>query len=172
MIGALLAGIGAALLAGRLDANAFGAIQLIQPVFQAPAWSLAAAIELVIPLAITALVVQNGQGIAVLRAVGHQPPVNAITAACGIGAMLSATVGSVCTCLTGPTNAIISSSGARERHYSAGIVTGLLALMFGLLAPTFTRFLLNAPQAFIMTLAGLAMLKILQSAFVTCFQAR
>ena len=39
---------------------------------------LAAMVELVVPLAITVLVVQNGQGIAVLQAAGHKPPVNAI----------------------------------------------------------------------------------------------
>jgi benzoate membrane transport protein len=49
---------------------------------------------------------------------------------------------------------------------------GLLALVFGLLAPTFTRFLLDAPAAFVMTLAGLALLKILQAAFSTCFGDR
>ncbi len=170
LIGALLVGAGFALLGGRFDSATFATLEIIEPVIQAPAWSLAAAIELVVPLAITVLVVQNGQGIAVLRAVGHQPPVNAITAACGIGAMVSAAFGGVCTCLTGPTNAIISSSGQPERHYTAGIFVGLLAIVFGLLAPTFTRFLLDAPEAFVMTLAGLAMLKILQAAFTTCFR--
>ena len=34
--------------------------------------------ELVVPLAITVLVVQNGQGIAVLTAAGHDPPVDSI----------------------------------------------------------------------------------------------
>ena len=172
LIGALLVGVGAALIGGRFDAGTFTAIEVIEPVLQTPAWSLAAAIELVVPLAITVLVVQNGQGIAVLRAVGHQPPVNAITTACGLGSLASAVVGGVCSCLTGPTNAIISSSGERERHYTAGIFVGLLALLFGLLAPTFTRFLLDAPEAFVMTLAGLAMLKILQAAFTTCFSDR
>jgi len=170
LIGALLVGAGAALLGGRFDSATFATLEIIEPVIQAPTFSLAAAIELVVPLAITVLVVQNGQGIAVLRAVGHQPPINAITAACGIGTMISAAFGGVCTCLTGPTNAIISSSGKRERHYTAGIFVGLLALAFGLLAPTFTRFLLDAPEAFVMTLAGLAMLKILQAAFKTCFR--
>jgi len=169
LIGALLVGAGAALLGGRFDSATFATLEIIEPVIQAPVFSLAAAIELVVPLAITVLVVQNGQGIAVLRAVGHQPPINAITAACGIGTMISAAFGGVCTCLTGPTNAIISSSGKRERHYTAGIFVGLLALAFGLLAPTFTRFLLDAPEAFVATLAGLAMLKILQAAFKTCF---
>ena len=111
-------------------------------------------IELVVPLAITVLVVQNGQGFAVLKAAGHQPPVDAVTVACGVGAMLSAVVGSVSTCLTGPTNAIITSSGERSRHYTAGIFTGLLAVVFGLLSPAFTRLMLNAPKAFIMALAG------------------
>ena len=172
LIGALLVGVGAALLGGRFDAGTFSRLEFIEPIIQAPAWSLAAAIELVVPLAITVLVVQNGQGIAVLRAVGHAPPVNAITGACGLGSLAAAVFGGVCSCLTGPTNAIVSSSGERERHYTAGIFVGLLALAFGLLAPTFTRFLLDAPEAFVATLAGLALLKILQAAFTTCFRDR
>jgi len=172
LIGALLVGIGAALFGGRFEAGTFATLDFIEPVIQAPAWSFAAAIELVVPLAITVLVVQNGQGIAVLRAVGHRPPINAITAACGIGSIIGAIFGGVSSCLTGPTNAIVSSSGERARHYTAGIFVGLLALVFGLLAPTFTRFLLNAPEALVMTLAGLALLKILQAAFATCFGDR
>jgi len=172
LIGALLAGALAIALLGRFDTATLGAIELARPLWQAPAWSWAAMVELVIPLAITVLVVQNGQGIAVLRAVGHEPPVNAITVACGVGALVSAAVGAVSSCLTGPTNAIISSSGEKSRHYSAGIVTGLLALGFGLLAPACTRLMLHAPKAFIMALAGLAMLRVLQAAFVTSFKDR
>lgn len=172
LIGALLVGVGAALIGDRFDAGTFATLEFIEPVIQVPAWSLGAMIELVVPLAITVLVVQNGQGVAVLRAVGHQPPVNAITAACGIGSLIGAVFGGVSTCLTGPTNAIVSSSGEPGRHYTAGIFVGLLALVFGLLAPTFTRFLLDAPEAFVMTLAGLALLKILQAAFTTCFSGR
>ena len=172
LIGALLIGIASALAGDRFDAATFSTLEVIEPLILAPTWSLAAAIELVVPLAITVLVVQNGQGIAVLRAVGHQPPVNAITAACGAGSLVAAVFGGVSSCLTGPTNAIVSSSGENRRHYTAGIFVGLLALLFGLLAPTFTRFLLDAPEAFVMTLAGLAMLKILQTAFTTCFGER
>src|SRR5213075_1403266 len=84
----------------------------------------------------------------------------------------SAVVGSVSTCLTGPTNAIITSSGERSRHYTAGIFTGLLAVVFGLMAPAFTRLMLHAPKAFIMALAGLAMLRVLEAAFVTSFKDR
>lgn len=172
LIGALLVGVGAALFGDRFDSSTFTTLEIIQPLIHMPVWSLNAAIELVVPLTITVLAAQNGQGIAILRAAGHQPPVNAITAACGVGSLIAAVFGGVSTCLTGPTNAIVSSSGEKSRHYTGGIFVGLLALMFGLLAPTFTRFLLDAPEAFVMTLAGLALLKILQAAFTTCFSAR
>ena len=172
LIGALLIGALMAVVTGRFNASSLGAVELVRPVIHAPVWSWGAMIELVVPLAITVLVVQNGQGIAVLKAAGHEPPVDAITVACGVGAMASAVVGSVSTCLTGPTNAIITSSGERSRHYTAGIFCGVLAVVFGLLSPAFTRLMLNAPKAFIMALAGLAMLRILQAAFVTSFKDR
>jgi benzoate membrane transport protein len=116
--------------------------------------------------------VQNGQGFAVLDAAGHKPPINAITVACGAGSMLAALVGTVSTCLTGPVNAIISASGERHRHYTAGIAVGVLALAFGLFAPVFTRLLLATPPAFIAALAGLAMLRVLQTAFNVSFRER
>jgi len=103
-------------------------------------------VELVVPLAITVLVVQNGQGITVLRSAGHSPPVDAIAAACGAGAIVTAIVGSVSTCLTGPVNAIISSSEKGRRHYTAAIFVGVLALAFGLFAPFFTRLMLATPK--------------------------
>lgn len=169
IIGALLVGALAVIVFGRFDASVPMQLELIRPVVQMPAWSAAAMVELVVPLAITVLVVQNGQGFAVLRAAGHNPPVNAVTVACGVGSAVAALVGAVSTCLTGPTNAIITGSGERERQYVAGIVVGGLAILFGLLAPTFTRLLLNAPKSFVAALAGLAMLRVLQTAFVTAF---
>ena len=45
----------------------------------------------------------------------------------------------------------------------------VFALLFGLLAPFFTRLLLATPWTFIATLAGLAMLRVLQTAFTVSF---
>ena len=45
-------------------------------------------------------------------------------------------------------------------------------MVFGLLAPLFTRLMLATPSAFIAVLAGLAMLRVLQAAFVTAFSSR
>ena len=172
MIGTLLVGAIVAAVLGRIDTAAIGSIELVRPVAQMPVWSWSAMLELVLPLAITVLVVQNGQGFAVLTAAGHKPPIDAITVACGVGSMVSAMVGSVSTCLTGPSNAILVSTGKRPRHYIAGITCGLLSILFGLFAPAFTRLLLNAPKAFIAVLAGLALLRVLQAAFNTGFKDR
>jgi benzoate membrane transport protein len=172
LIGALAVGAVLVVALGRVDPAAIQALGVVRPNLHVPAFSWRALVELVVPLAITVLVVQNGQGIAVLRAAGHQPPVNAVTVACGAGSIVAAFVGTVSTCLTGPTNALISSSGERARHYTAGIFVGLLALVFGLLSPTFTGLLLAMPRAFIAALAGLAMLRVLQTAFAVAFGGR
>src|SRR5262245_26180359 len=111
IIGALVVGSLATIVLGRFDAATPLHLELIKPVVQEPAWSLAAMVELVVPLAITVLVVQNGQGFAVLRTAGHNPPVDAVTVACGVGSVFAAVVGGISTCLTGPTNAIIVGSG-------------------------------------------------------------
>jgi len=145
---------------------------IASPNLYKPVLSLPAIIELVIPLAITVLVAQNAQGIAILTAAGHKPPINAITAGCGAGSMLTALFGSVSTCLTGPVNAVLAGSGEKDKQYTAALLFCVLALLFGLLAPFFTRLLLATPASFIATLAGLAMLRVLQTAFTISFAGR
>ena len=171
ILGALVVGAVAVAVSGRFNPGPTTG-WIAAPGLQTPQWSLQATIELVVPLAITVLVVQNGQGIAVLRSAGHAAPVNAVTLACGLWSMLAAAVGSVSTCLTGPTNALLVASGERSRHYTAGICCGLLAILFGLFAPLFTTLMLATPPAYIATLAGLAMLRVLQASFVTAFATR
>jgi benzoate membrane transport protein len=129
-------------------------------------------VELVLPLAITVLAVQNAQGVAILASNGHQAPVNAITAACGVGSIVTGLFGAVSTCLTGPVSAVLSSTGERHRQYTGALLFCLLAVAFGALAPFFTRLLLATPPAFIATLAGLAMLRVLQTAFAASFGGR
>ena len=145
---------------------------IASPNLYKPVLSLPAIIELVIPLAITVLVAQNAQGIAILTAAGHKPPINAITAGCGAGSMLTGLFGSVSTCLTGPVNAVLAGSGEKDKQYTAALLFCVLALLFGLLAPFFTRLLLATPASFIATLAGLAMLRVLQTAFTISFAGR
>jgi benzoate membrane transport protein len=172
VLGALAVGGAIVAMSGRFQRSPSGAEWFAAPVLQAPQWSLQAIVELVVPLAITVLVVQNGQGIAVLRTAGHAPPINVITVACGAWSIVTAVVGTVSTCLTGPTNALLSASGERDRQYTAGVVCGLLAMSFGLFSPLFTSIMLGTPPAFIAALGGLAMLRVLQSSFVAAFSTR
>lgn len=172
LIAALIVGAVIAVWTGT--GNAVGPLQLaIQlPQLTMPVFSLPALVELVIPVAITVLVVQNGQGIGVLTAAGHKPPIDPITVACGVSALLTATTGAVSSCLAGPVTAILVSSEERERQYMGAVVMGVLCILFGLTAPFVTRLSLAAPKELIATLAGLAMLKILQTAFIVAFKDR
>ena len=172
VIGAMIIGALMIALRGEFDAHGADIFAIAHPNLYLPAFSWQAMVELVVPLAVTVLVVQNGQGIAVLRAVDHQPPVNAITAACGAGSFVTAFIGTVSTCLTGPVNAILTGSGEKQRQYTAGVAVGILALGFGLFSPVFTRLMLAAPHAFIAALAGLAMLRVLQTAFTISFRGK
>jgi len=172
LIGALVVGAVVIAVEGSFKPPAGALFGFAAPNVYTPRFSWPALVELVVPLVITVLTVQNAQGIAILTNNGHRPPTNAITVACGVGAFVTGLVGAVSTCLTGPVNAVISNTGERERQYTAGVCVAILAMAFGLLAPFFTRLLLGTPPAFIATLAGLAMLRILQSAFTASFGGR
>lgn len=172
IIGALLVGGLAVAASGRFVPETTAAQWIATPMLTMPQWSWQAMFELVVPLTITVLVVQNGQGVAVLRSAGHTAPVNAAAIACGAWSVVTSFVGAVSTCLSGPTNALLTASGERSRHYVAGISCGLLAIVFGLFAPLFTQLMLATPEAFVAVLGGLAMLRVLQSSFVTAFNGR
>lgn len=172
ILGALVAGAIAVAFSGRFEPEPGSGNVLAAPVFTSPVFTWSAIVELVLPLAITVIVVQNGQGVAVLRSAGHHPPINVSTIMCGLWSLPAACVGAVSTCLTGPTNALLTSSGERSRQYTAALTCGGLAIVFGMFAPLFVRWMIAAPAAFVAVLGGLAMLKALQGAFVAGFSRR
>lgn len=172
VIGALVTGVFIMWLGQRVVVPEPASQLIGLPQMADPAFSLQAITELVVPLAITVIAAQNGQGIAVLNNSGHRAPVNFITSACGVFSALVAVFGSSSTCLTGPTNALISSSGPRNSHYTAGVLIGVFALLFGLFAPLLTRWMLATPFEFLAALAGLAMFRVLLTAFESAFCGR
>ncbi len=169
MIGVLLVGIIAVSFAGSFSPDTELEYVIITPTIIRPEFSWMTMVELVVPIAVTVLAAQNAQGIVILRNVGHNPPTNLITAACGGASIITAFFGTVSTCLTGPVNAILSSGGKLEQQYIAAIIIGIFAILFGLHAPLMTKLLLAMPASFIATLAGLALIRVLQSAFVVSF---
>lgn len=171
LIGALIAGIVAIWIAGAFQMPANAELALHWPEMRMPAFKLTSMAELVVPLAVTVLAAQNSQGFAVLAAAGHKPPMNAATAACGIGSILMAPFGAVSMCVTGPTNAIMVSSGARAHHYLAGVLFGGIFIVFGLVASGMTQLVLAAPITLVVVMAGLGMLRVLQSSFALAFKS-
>ena len=142
---------------------------LAAPVIFMPEFRWNAAAELVVPLLITVIFAQNSQGIVLLRNAGHKPAVGAITAICGVASIAVAFLGTVSTCLTGPVNGILSSSGRRANQYMGAVFVALFALAFGLIAPAVTDVMRAAPEGFIATLGGLALLNVLQGSFTASF---
>ena len=66
----------------------------------------------------------------------------------------------------------LASSGEKRRQYSSAIVICVLAIIFGLFSPFFTELMLKMPSAFIATLAGLALIRVLQTSFSISFSGR
>lgn len=166
---AAVVGILIAIITGQLGSGILDNGAIATPVYVSPEFSLAAMTELVIPLAITVVIVQNGQGMAVLQAAGHKQGVNLASAVSGLVSIPMALIGNVTTCLTGPTNALIVAGPAKERHYAAALVTATGAICVGLFSPAFVGFMLAMPTSFIAGLAGIAMLVPLKNAFLAGF---
>lgn len=147
-------------------------LQIARPDMIQPVFSKAALLDLVLPLLVSVLALQNAQGIAILRVAGHNPPTNTSTFVCGAGSLLFGAYGSVNTCMTGPTNAILASSGPVRFHFVGAFVWAALAIAFGLLSPVVTKLALSVPESFIYIIGGLAMLPVLQQAFTAGFGGR
>jgi benzoate membrane transport protein len=167
-----------AIIAGLLATTAFGkanwqllSFQVAQIKFIAPVFTWPAAAELVIPLALTVVAVQNAQGIAILQNLDYRPPFNAITITSGVGSIIVAPFGSQSVCLAGPMTGIVTnpSVGPKDRRYAAAIVTGFLWMMFGLFSPMATAMSQILPASLINLLAGLALLDVLGSCFAAAF---
>ncbi|MEW5882460.1 MAG: benzoate/H(+) symporter BenE family transporter [Pseudomonadota bacterium] len=169
VLAALLAGGVVAWMTGAMTEISGAAVVLARPVLYRPEISLQALVELVVPLAITVLGIQNAQGFAVLKHAGHPAPVKAVTVGSGLATLLFALVGSVPACLTGPVNAILVSSGNPRMQWLGGIVFAAAMMGFGLLAPSSTSLALALPLSLIGLIGGLAMLRVLQGAFKVAF---
>jgi benzoate membrane transport protein len=169
IIAALVIGVVAVLVVGVGAPTSLVFFAIVEPIFFAPEFSFRALFELVVPLAITVVGIHNPQGFAALEASNYKPPINALTFACGIGTIMAALVGSVPTCVAGPSNAIMCSSGAPRQRFAAGIAYGLLFVLFGVLAPVAASLSSAIPIAFISVLGGLALIRALQGWMATAF---
>jgi benzoate membrane transport protein len=172
---ALVVGLVAVTVLGQADWSA-ATLAVARPMFVVPAFSVPAAVELVVPLVLMVIAVQNVQGFAALWAAGYQPPVSGLTVSVGLGGLVSAIAGGHSACLAGPSTAIVSgpASGPPRSRYAASVVLGIVWIATGLLAPAATALTRIVPRALIDVLGGLALLGpmtlFLQQAFGSRFR--
>ena len=100
----------------------------IIPTIFFPEFNLKANIELVIPLAITVLFIQNGQGLAILKSAGHKTYIKPYTVACGIGSIIHSFFCTVSSCLTGPVTGIIVSDVDSKHIVKVAVANTLIGI--------------------------------------------
>ena len=146
-------------------------VEIISIYLTMPEFNLKPIVELTIPLIITVIFIQNGQGIALLENKKYNPPLNQITYYCGLGSFFNAYLGAVSTCLTGPVTGILISNPNTRNKYISAILFSVFCIFFGLFSPSILNLLQEMPKEFIISLGGLALLNVLQQSFVDSFKS-
>jgi benzoate membrane transport protein len=170
--GVLAVGIATAALGGRI---AFGGIQWgwARPEWVAPAFSLATAISLGLPLFIVTMASQNLPGVAAQRAAGVSAPVSPVIATTGLATLLLAPFGSFGLNLAAITAAICMGPEAHEnpeRRYVASIAAGVFYLALGLAGGAVVGLMAAFPRALVVAVAGLALVGTIAGALAAALQ--
>jgi benzoate membrane transport protein len=173
ILGAIAATVILLLLSGSIHSAGLS-FAVATPHLYMPSWNLPAMGELVLPLLLTVVAIQNAQGIAVLKSAGYEPPVNAMTAWSGIGSVANAWVGAHTASVAGPMTALMSGpeSGPKQSRYTAAVTLGLLSVLFGLFAPFAASIPDIVPYSTIQMLGGLAMISVLTDSLHMSFSAK
>ncbi|WP_134704386.1 benzoate/H(+) symporter BenE family transporter [Ammoniphilus sp. YIM 78166] len=173
ILGAIVAAVILLPMQGSVDRQELS-VSLVKPLWFTPEFSLAAIGELVIPLALTVIAIQNAQGFGLMKELGYQPPVNALTNWTGITSIINGFFGGHSACIAGPMTAIIASEegGPKEGRFAAGVMLGFFMILFGLFAPMAAVITQWIPSSLIKLLGGLAMLAVLMNSLQVSFSGR
>lgn len=154
IVGSVLAGI-----FGLLNFEHFE-LQLAEPEWTTPSFSLAAAISIGIPLFIVAMASQNLPGMTVLRANGYDVPASPLLTTTGLTSMLLAPFGSHGIHMAAISAAICAGPEAHEdpkKRYTAAIWCGVFYGIAGIFGATLAALFAALPKALILSIAALAL---------------
>lgn len=173
ILGAIVAAAVLLPLLDRVDVQELS-VSMVKPLWFTPAFSLAAIGELVVPLALTVIAIQNAQGFGLMKELGYQAPVNALTNWTGLASIFNGFFGGHSACIAGPMTAIIAAKegGPKEGRFAAGVMLGLFMIIFGLFAPVAATLTQWIPSSLIKLLGGLAMLAVLMNCLQVTFSGR
>ncbi len=160
VVGILLLGVALLLLQERVDLSALE-LKLAAPVFTMPSFSFNALLSVALPLFLITLTGQYMPGMLVLRNDGFRTSANPILTITGLGSLLMAPFGSHAFNVAAITAAICTGKEAHDdpsKRWVAGIAAGVFYILVGVFGVTLAAVFMAFPQAFISTLAGLALL--------------
>jgi benzoate membrane transport protein len=169
----LLVGCLIALVSGELHGEAL-VIGLAMPLWITPQFSLAATLNIALPLVMVALTGQFVPGMAVLRNDGYQTPASPIICASATASLLLAPFACHGLNLAAITAAICTGREAHEdprKRYVAGVACGLCYLLLGLFGATLVSLFSALPKELIAALAGLALFGAIGGALASAMAA-
>ncbi|EPZ48148.1 hypothetical protein N007_04650 [Alicyclobacillus acidoterrestris ATCC 49025] len=139
-----------------------------------PVWNLSTMGQLVLPLVLTVVAIQNAQGIAVLESEAYAPPINSMTRWSGIGSVVNAFLGAHTSCVAGPMTALLAGeeSGPKSSRYTAAVTLGVLSILFGVFAPIAASIPTMIPTSTIEMLGGIAMISVLTDSLHASFASK
>lgn len=170
--------MGLAVVIGGIAVFAFGEIStqvvswslpdLTVPDFR---FTLSSFIAISLPMIILAMGLGNVQGLGFLLSQEYRVPITAVTITTGLNSMVNALLGGhpATVARTGAAILAAPDAGPKETRYWANVIAATLTISIALGAGTLSSLLAVLPRTFVVTLAGLAILSSLQSAFETAF---
>ena len=170
--------MGLAVVIGGIAVFAFGEIstQVVSwslPDLTVPGFrfTLSSFIAISLPMIILAMGLGNVQGLGFLLSQEYRVPITAVTITTGLNSMVNALLGGhpATVARTGAAILAAPDAGPKETRYWANVIAATLTISIALGAGTLSSLLAVLPRTFVVTLAGLAILSSLQSAFETTF---
>ena len=140
--------------------------------FVAPEFSVSALLSIGLPLFIVTMVSQNLTGLAVMKTNGYEPKTSMLLTTTGLTNIVTSFFGGFAINLAAITAAIAMGPESHEdksKRYFAGVVSGVLYIVIGLMAGSVTSLFAAFPTEMIAGIAGLALLNTTTHCLHTAF---
>ncbi len=166
LLGAFAVGLVTVILQSKVSLPSIP-VRVVEPVWTNPTFSIGTFLTLTIPIFLMVMTTQNAPGLALLKAVDYEPPVNQIVHVGGFLSLLGAGFGGAGVNISAMTATIAISPESDpdpETRYFAGVVSGVAYCLAALFAGVFSTLYGAFPIELTAILAGLALLPVIMSA--------
>jgi len=164
ILGAVSVAVVAVLLTQNISIMSMEKISFYPHVYK-PEFTIMGLLAISIPLALLILSNDAAPGIGALESLNYNAPTKRIITASGVFTMIAAFFGGQSANIAGMMTAICAGeeSGPKQKRYMASVISGVIILLFGLLAWWIVPLIKALPTSFISMLAGFALIGVLGS---------